>query len=41
MGGIQGAPNRALETMRIAKMMRMPSQNDGMATPAIEKVRTK
>ncbi len=40
MGGIQGMPNHALVAMRIMRMMRIPSQNDGMAMPAIENART-
>ena len=41
MGGIQGEPNHALDVIRMPRMIRMPSQNDGMATPAMEKARTK
>ena len=40
MGGIHDWPNHALDVKRIAKMINMPSQNDGMAMPAIEKART-
>jgi hypothetical protein len=40
MGGIHGLPNQAFDVIRMPRMIRMPSQNEGMATPAIEKPRT-
>jgi len=40
IGGIQGSPNLAWEKINNPRMMRIPSQKDGMATPAMEKIRT-
>src|SRR5215468_5793293 len=39
MGGIHGAPKAACEILRMARISRMPSQNDGVARPAIENTR--
>src|SRR6185437_15082176 len=38
--GIQGAPNIACEISRTARMATIPSQNDGVAMPAMAIVRT-
>ena len=40
MGGIQGVPQSAWVTFKSTRMIRMPSQNEGVARPAMLKART-
>ena len=40
MGGIHGVPVILLVMIKRPKMMMIPSQNEGMAIPAMLKVRT-
>ena len=40
MGGSHGTPDHHCVVSNIARISKMPSQKDGIAIPAIEKVRT-